>query len=172
MTFITPPEASKAAAPAKPLTMRVIHSFAEAESMRPVWNELVSRSGTDVYQTFEWSSIWWKYYGTKRELHLLFFYAGEDLVGLIPAFIETRWLGLAWVRVAKLIGADYSLTLCNLAVTPNALRAATAEAVDYFLGRRCCDLLLFGPLSGPSAGIDEILAAGGQNSKRVARAEA
>lgn len=155
----------------KPLTVRVLHSFAEAEPLRSAWNHLATRSGADVYQTFEWCSIWWKYYGKKRKLHILLCYAGEELVGLIPAFIETLWLGPVWVRAAKLVGTDFSLTLCNLPVVPSAIAAVTTQGIEYFLGQHRCDILLFGPLAGAAAHIDEILAVGSQQTNLVCRTE-
>jgi len=42
----------------KRLSFRALHSFADAESLRPAWNDLVLRCGADVYQTFEWCQIW------------------------------------------------------------------------------------------------------------------
>jgi len=78
---------------------------------------------------------------------------------LIPAFTETLWLGPIWVRAAKMVGSDFSLNLCNLPVLSSALIAMTAQGIEYFIGRNRCDVLLFGPLSGPAAGIEEILAA-------------
>ncbi|MFT3868870.1 MAG: GNAT family N-acetyltransferase [Nibricoccus sp.] len=158
--------------PEKQLSVRLLHSFSEAEPHRTAWNDLVARSGADVYQTFEWCSIWWKYYGTKRSLHLLFFYAGEDLVGIVPAFIETLWLGPVWIRAAKLVGADYSLTLCNLPVLPDFVKAVASQSVQYFVGKQRCDVLLFGPLAGSGAHIEDLQAAGLQNPTLVGETEA
>jgi CelD/BcsL family acetyltransferase involved in cellulose biosynthesis len=93
-------------------------------------------------------------------------------VGLVPAFIETLWLGPARVRVAKLVGSDFTLHLCNLPVLPDALARATSRALHYFLKEHRCDLLLFGPLSGPRTPIDEFLAVGRQESEVVESAEA
>lgn len=144
----------------KPLSVRVLHSFAEAESFRTAWNGLVVRSGADVYQTFEWCSTWWKHYGDKRSLHILLYFSGDELVGLVPAFIETLWLGPVWVRAGKLVGSDFSLHLCNLPVMSNHLPAVVAQALQHFIGQHRCDLLAIGPLAGPATPVDAIIAAG------------
>jgi CelD/BcsL family acetyltransferase involved in cellulose biosynthesis len=107
----------------------VLHSFAGAESLRSAWDELVLRSGADIYQTFDWCRLWWHHYGAGRQLHLLLCFLGEELVGLVPAFIETLWLGPARIRVAKLVGADFSLHLCNLPVISDALPSVTSRAI-------------------------------------------
>jgi CelD/BcsL family acetyltransferase involved in cellulose biosynthesis len=155
----------------QPLSVRVLHSFAEAESLRSAWNDLVLSSGADVYQTFDWCRLWWHYYGERRQLHLLLFFSGEELAGLVPAFIEILWLGPARLRVAKLVGADSTLHLCNLPVKPAVLSQAVARAIHHFLGTHRCDLLLLGPLSGPAAGLDILLATEPPIRKLVARAE-
>ena len=152
-------------------TTRVLQSFTEAEEFRTEWNDLVLRSGADVYQTLEWCDSWWRHYGARRELHLLLCFSGEELVGLIPAFVETLWLGPARIRVAKIVGSDFSLQFCNLAVLPEALDLAVSRTLHYFLGDRKCDIFVTGPLSGPSARIDEVLAAGRNERDLVASAE-
>ena len=54
----------------------------------------------------------------------------------------------------------------------HALTAVTELAIEHFLDQHRCDTLVFGPLAGPAAGIDEILFAGRQNPELVGRADA
>jgi CelD/BcsL family acetyltransferase involved in cellulose biosynthesis len=172
MNFLTMPTASDKVSPENQQSVRLLHSFADAEPFRSAWNDLVLRSGADVYQTFDWCRLWWQYYGARRQLHLLLCFSGEQLVGLVPAFVETLWLGPVRLRVAKLVGSDYTLHLCNLPVLAEDITSVVSRAIDHFLGRCRCDVLLFGPLSGPAGRIDELLAAGRHESGLVARAEA
>ncbi|MDB6093014.1 MAG: hypothetical protein JWM32_576 [Verrucomicrobia bacterium] len=138
------------------ISFKVLHSFEGAEPFRKEWNDVVASSKADVYQTFEWSATWWKFYGNGRHLHILLGYEKDDLVGVIPFFTERRWLGPIWLRTAKLVGCDHSLSLCNLAVPAEFIRPFIAESVRIFLGKENCDVLLFGPLSGAHSGIDDI----------------
>ncbi len=172
MMAITLPMPARSTATRLEFTVRVLHSFAEAEAYRSAWDDLVLRSGADVYQTFDWCRLWWQYYGTKRELHLLLCFAGEELVALIPAFVETLGLSPARLRVAKLVGSDFTLHLCNLPILAGALEFAVVRALNYFLGEHRCDALRFGPLSGPAARVDELLAIGRSQPELVGKAEA
>lgn len=151
-----PAGAAMGATSRQAFSVRAVRSFAHAEPYREAWNQVVTESGADIYQTFDWCRIWWQFYGDGRDLHLLLVFAGDRLVGIVPAFVEVVWLGLVHVRVARLLGADYSLTLCNLPVLPDSLPTAVRHAIRYFLGEQRCDTLLLGPLSGPAARIDEI----------------
>lgn len=141
------------------LTVRRLTAFAEGDSVRQDWNDLVLRSGADIYQTFEWCEVWWRYYGAGRELHVWLYYRGEQLVGVIPAFTETVRLGLVRLRLAKLISADHTINLCNLPVLTDVFAQVIRHAVEELLGRESCDVLLFGPLAGPTARVDALLAA-------------
>jgi CelD/BcsL family acetyltransferase involved in cellulose biosynthesis len=149
----------------------VFHSFSEAEPFRSAWNELVLRSGADIYQTYDWCRIWWQHYGDRRQLHLLLCFSGEELVGVIPAFIENLGLGLARVRVSKLVGSDYTLNLCNLPILPDSLPMVVSRAIHHFLGEHHCDLFLLGPLSGPAARVAELITVGQNEHECVAKVE-
>jgi CelD/BcsL family acetyltransferase involved in cellulose biosynthesis len=140
--------------------VRVIEAFADAEPFRAEWNELVVRSGCDIYQTYEWCSVWWRHYGSRRQLQILLYFLGGELVGVIPAFIENLWLGPVRIRVGKLIGSDFSIQFCNLAVMSDALGDSVSSAIRHLMGERRCDVFIVGPLSGPAARIEEILACG------------
>ncbi|MCE9614624.1 MAG: GNAT family N-acetyltransferase [Lentisphaerae bacterium] len=143
-----------------PLTVRLLNSFEAAESLRLEWDNLVLKSGVDVYQTFDWCRLWWKHYGERRQLHLLTCSNNDGLVGVFPAFTETLWCGPVRISAAKLIGFDFTLQLCNLPVVSEFLPEVMHHAAQYFLGGQRCDVLLLGPLSGPAARIDEIVSTG------------
>jgi CelD/BcsL family acetyltransferase involved in cellulose biosynthesis len=168
---MTTPVAARAETADNRLSFRLLHSFADAKPLRSAWNELVLRSGADIYQTFDWCRLWWQYYGARRQLHLLLCFSGEELVGLVPGFIETLWLGPARLRVAKLVGADFTIQLCNLPILSGALPSVVSRAIHHFLGESRCDLLLFGPLCGPAARLDDLLAAGQHERDLVGRTD-
>ena len=167
---IEAPESLAAEMPAAQFTHRTLHSFDDAEPYHAAWNELVRRSGADIYQTFEWCRTWWRHYGEGRRINLLLCFSGDDLVGVVPAFTEALWLGPARIRIAKLIGADFSLQLCNLPVMQDALDAVVSHAIRHFIGNGKCDVFLLGPLSGPAARMDEIVNAGRKEYDLVASA--
>ncbi len=163
----------RAAAPSiadERLSSQVLDSFADAEPLRSGWDELVLRAGADVYQTFDWCRLWWRHYGAGRQLQLLLYFRGEELVGLVPAFIETLWLGPIRVRAAKLVGTDFTLNLCNLPVLANVLSLVVSHSIRHFFGKHHCDVVLFGPLSGPTARLDELVMAS-ENEKESGIAE-
>ena len=54
------------------------------------WNALVSSSSASVFQSFDWLFPWWRHFGAadSRQLHILFFRLGTQLVGIAPFFSQ------------------------------------------------------------------------------------
>ena len=146
-------------------------SFDEIAELQEEWDSFVGSVKSDIYLTFDWCRLWWKYYGTNRRLQLLLFFSSDKLVGLIPAFVETLWLGVARIRAAKLIGSDFSLQFCNLPIAPNVLDEVVPQTVRHFLGNQKCDIFIAGPLSGTHDRIEKILSAGQNEHDLVGSAE-
>ena len=135
-------------APHRGLTMSVATSFETLEGMRGQWDALVSRSSGDIYMTFDWCQTWWKHYGRARNLQVLLFRTGEELVGILPMFTETVRLWPAWLKVAKLVGSDFGLQICNPPVLKSFLQPVLSATVEHCLAHCGCDAAVFTPLSG------------------------
>lgn len=153
------------------ISYSIYTSFDEITELQEKWDSFVESVKGDIYLTFDWCRLWWQYYGTNRRLQLLLFFSSDKLVGLIPAFVETLWLGVAHIRAAKLIGSDFSLQFCNLPITPNALDGVVSQTVRHFFGDQKCDVFIAGPLSGHSDRIEKILSAGQNEHDLVGSAE-
>jgi len=167
----TPPLAPIQREPTTRLFIKVFHSFDEAEPFRSDWDNLLVRTHALVYVSFDWCRIWWKYYGAGRSLHLILCYREAELVGIFPGFIEVLRLGLAWVRAAKLVGSDCSINLCNVPALPDSLRDVMSRAINHFIGRHRCDLLIVGPMSGLLDQTPEYVESGNCEAKLVERTQ-
>jgi CelD/BcsL family acetyltransferase involved in cellulose biosynthesis len=130
------------------MSVHVEQSFDACKSIAAMWDQLVLAVGGDIYMTYDWCRIWWKYYGTGRELAIYSFLdVTGELVGVFPICIERIRLGPIWLRVAKLVGSDSSLTLCQPAVQRAHAEIAFANVLRDLIGNRRCDAVAFGPLS-------------------------
>jgi len=55
------------------------------------WKELVSSSRTATpFQTYEWTSTWWRHFGAFKQPETIAVYDGSDLVGLYPLVCTRR----------------------------------------------------------------------------------
>lgn len=91
------------------LTVTVVRTETELDGMEAGWKELVDKSDSTVYQSFEWVRTWWKYFRGRRELYCIVCMEDERVVGILPMFREkTSFLGLRVATSLKFIGSGIS----------------------------------------------------------------
>ncbi len=81
-------------APARSLSCTVVADAAEAEALRPKWNDLQARcERNELTQAPDWLLTWWRVYGGLhgRQLRLGIFHEGGRLVGLAPLLRRRHW---------------------------------------------------------------------------------
>lgn len=133
---------------ASSLSLEVNTDFESLASIREEWDCFVEEVGGNLYGTFDWCRIWWKYYGKGRRLRIFIVRDRGNLVALLPMFIDDIWFGPILFRVAKLVGSDLPPTLC----WPAVLHSKSDEVFRLLLVRMTapgdCDAVVFSPLSG------------------------
>jgi len=130
------------------LSCTIATSFEQLESVRQEWNRFVQKVGGDIYFSFEWCRVWWRYYAYHRQLHILLLRDQGQLVGILPMMIDRLGIGPVSIRLAKLIGSDSTTLVLNPAVDPSHAREVYARLLHTMLHDLHCDAVWFGPLSG------------------------
>ncbi len=95
------------------LTVRVVTSEAEWLEMREQWNELLDDSiYPNIFLSWEWQTVWWRWFGNGRKLMILLVEEGNRFVGAVPLY-QSRdgLLGLTWCTSLYFIG--YGGPLCS-----------------------------------------------------------
>lgn len=86
------------------LSVRSYSSWEDVEKFRLEWDRLLSASAT-VFSSIEWLSAWWRNYGTQKDLRILLFFAGDELVGAAPLYLDIRSVGFARkLKVLRFVG--------------------------------------------------------------------
>jgi hypothetical protein len=134
--------------PDKEIICSVYSSFEEMSNMQQEWDTFVESVGGDIYLTFDWCRIWWKFYGTGRELRIFIYRNNNTLVGLIPVFYEKQWIGPIWLKLAKIVGSDFTMVMVNPPVKPDFAKSIFCRVFDSLVLNEGCDALWFGPISG------------------------
>ncbi len=91
-------------------------SFEEVQSLREQWDSLVERLDGDIFSSFDWCFIWWKYFGEGRQLEIYIATSGDEIVAVLPLFREMIHWGPFSLRVIRMIGSDHCGARCNLVV--------------------------------------------------------
>lgn len=126
----------------------VLSDFATAARLAAEWDEFVEGGGHELYQTYDWCATWWKFYGAGRELRIYVYRVAGRIVGILPMFHERVWLGPVGLRLAKLVGADFSLQMCTPAIDATWAQAVHADVLHRMLIDERVDAIWFAPLSG------------------------
>jgi CelD/BcsL family acetyltransferase involved in cellulose biosynthesis len=126
------------------LTLDVFDSFAPADGLREAWDQLAVRTKSPIFLSFDWVKIWWEFYGGKRRLRLYVFHDGDDLVAVIPVFIESVGMWPLSLRVARIVGANLPPQLLDLPVLPGFAADVYALVLDHLFRVERCDLLSIG----------------------------
>jgi len=134
----------------------VFDSFEDLSFLQVEWDEFVQQVGGEIFLSFDWCRLWWKYYGGRRQLKVFVFRRQGRIVGLVPLFFEKLWLGPVFVRAVKLVGSDFTIPHFSIPVDPAymepVLRAFFAAVADYKL-----DIIHIGPIAGIYSQYDRLL---------------
>jgi CelD/BcsL family acetyltransferase involved in cellulose biosynthesis len=90
------------------ITSRKIDRFDEFLHLEPAWNDLLSRSDSDVpFLTFEWIKAWWLSFGKKKKLFIILVEdEAKRLIGIAPLMIVRENYKCFPARVLKFIRDD------------------------------------------------------------------
>ena len=133
------------------LHLEVLRSFAEIAAIRAEWDAFVERIGSDVYFSTDWLEVWWKHYGSGRQLRLYLIRERGRMVAALPFCAETLWVGPLPVRVARLVGSDLTISVLAPPIELRCERAVITLILNELLIKEACDAVSFSPLSGASS---------------------
>ncbi len=129
------------------IEFRCSSSFATLEDIRDEWDNFVQSVGGDIYLSFDWCAIWWDSYGRGRQLRVFEYRCNGALVGLLPMFVETLWVGPCWLKIAKIVGSDFTIAMVNLPILDDHSRAVIIQTIHELIEGEKCDAIHFGPLA-------------------------
>jgi len=141
------------------LRHRIVNTFEEIRPLRSQWDDLVLRSGGDIYSTFDWCDVWWRHYGHQRSLQIHLFYRQTALIGVVPLFLDRLCLGPLQLYLLRIVGCDHSVTTCGLTVRPEDCTQVVTALVNWIEARFPEAVLHLGPFGGYVSTADSLDAA-------------
>jgi hypothetical protein len=132
------------------------YNFKELYHLRKAWDDFVESVGGDIFLTYDWCKTWWEFYGEGRILRILVYKKNESIIGLMPLFYEFQWIGPLWLKIAKFIGADFTITMVNPPTSKDYSTFIFKNVIESVFAGERCDAFLFGPTSGRYDGYHKI----------------
>ncbi len=93
--------------PCTDLDISVVSELQAFDQLAPDWKELQSRdTSSSIFLSWDWQRLWWKHYGSDRELCIVVARIAHQVVGLLPLYVERhrRAGGLFEARKLRQIG--------------------------------------------------------------------
>lgn len=132
---------------APPLTVAILRSFDEANELAAEWDRFAERMAGLIYQTYDWCRIWWENYSLGRELRLLVFRSGDELVGILPLFIDVIGFWPFEIRVAKCISTEFSTSRYAPLIVAKFEHSVRKLALTQLFKKDGCHLFSIGPVA-------------------------
>ena len=137
------------------INVKVFENFDELAPMQQEWDSFVESAGGEIFLTYDWCRIWWKYYGKNRILKVFMFRDNGILVGIIPLFFEKLRFGPLTVRAAKIVGSDFTLTQFSPPLA-EGYTLQVIKRVSELISKDNCDIIHIGPIAGLYSHCDEL----------------
>lgn len=88
------------------IDVRVVDTEAGLAALERDWEELqASAKVTSVFETFDWQSLWWRFYGEPGRLRVLVAREGVVVVGVLPLWVQTVRTMRYPVRLLRFVGS-------------------------------------------------------------------
>ena len=141
----------------KKIETQVFESFESLLRIQPEWDNFVESLGCDIFLTYDWCKIWWKYYGGKKQLRIFVFRYQGELVGLLPTYIEKIGIGPVAVKVARIVGTTFVLAEVNPPVAGVYMRQVMEQWLKRLSSEFKPDIVCVGPIPGTYDRIDQLV---------------
>ena len=149
-----PREQPQGPAPASASGAIRVHVAASAEAfvdLAPEWNRLHAEAKVaSVFTSWIWQFQWWQVYGRTQPLRLLVVSEGDDVIGILPLYVQSSLAAGMPVRLLRLVGTGGDTHPDDLGpiLDPRRAEAAAHQLAWAALALRDSDVLLLTDL-GP-----------------------
>lgn len=133
------------------LQIWVADAFAAVELEPCAWDQAVRRLGGPIYMSWDWLQTWWQFYGAGCRLYLFVFRQQNEIVGLLPLYVQGVGPPGLGLQVARVVGANIPPKVFDPPLDP-LYAVVGLRAALTILARDGCGLLSLGPVSDEFAG--------------------
>ena len=83
------------------MNIEVFQSFDDAKALQKEWDEFIARIDGEIFLTYDWCRIWWKYYGRGRDLKIFVMRQDGAIIAILPVFLEKLGIAPFGLRVVQ-----------------------------------------------------------------------
>jgi CelD/BcsL family acetyltransferase involved in cellulose biosynthesis len=121
-------------------------SFEGSGLPREKWDEAVVQTGGSVYMSYDWCRTWYRFYAPGKDLRIFVCSVEDEIVGILPVYIDAIGPGPLQFKVARLVGANIPPKAFNPPVRPECAEFMFEAVCAQLLQQDECDLVSIGPV--------------------------
>lgn len=118
------------------------------------WKAILPQTPANtIFLTWEWLSTWWEAFGRGKQLYVLTFREGSNLVGVLPCYLHKRPLRpFGKIRELRFLGTGESVRseYLDFICLPEYREECLAELAEHIFRYRNWDIAVFSDLAADS----------------------
>lgn len=138
------------------IQVEVYKNFEEINNLQPEWDSFMESIDAEIFLTFDWCRIWWKYYGKKRILGIFIFKEDNNICAILPLFWEKINIGPISLKVIKMVASDYMPVTISIPIKKDYFEKVIKIMLKKIKIVWQWDILYLGPISGKFPLIDKV----------------
>jgi len=130
------------------IKLRIATNFDELSPISHEWDSFMESIGAEIFLTYDWCRIWWKHYAGNRKLKIMIVKRGNEIIAILPMFLDALSAGPLKIYVLRLMGSDYTPVAVRLPIKDDCIGDALAVMLEELKKEKNLDLIHLGTLSG------------------------
>jgi CelD/BcsL family acetyltransferase involved in cellulose biosynthesis len=138
------------------IDVQIYDNFEALANMQRDWDSFMEEINAEIFLTYDWCKLWWKYYGKGRDLKIFTFKQKDQIIGILPLFRETFGQWPIYLNVVKIVCTDFMPTTIILPVSHDYLSLVIPAFLNRISALWSWDALHIGDLSGSYKQLDKL----------------
>lgn len=125
----------------------IYEDFNSIDISQEKWDGFVEKLNGPIYMSYDWCRIWWQVYGSGKTLRIYIFSNSDQLLGIIPIYIDCILLGPLKLRIARIIGSNIPPRIFDPPIIKEWGNLVIEKIILDLFEKNQSDILSFGPVS-------------------------
>jgi hypothetical protein len=140
----------------KTMDVTIFEDFESLSSMQHEWDTFMEEIRGEVFLTYDWCRLWWKYYGKGRVLKIFVFRQHGHIIGILPLFRDVVGLGPINMSFIKIVGTDFIPITINIPIKKDHINDIIKSVVRNLNELFRWDIIYIGAICGKCETVEQI----------------
>jgi len=140
----------------KSIDVEIFEDFESLSGMQQNWDRFMEEMNAEIFLSYDWCKIWWKYYGKDRVLKIFLFKKNDQIVGILPLFREVVGQWPMNISVIKIVGTDFNPITVSIPLKKDLLNELLKSFINELNHVCSWDIIYLGAICGRYEASDQL----------------